>query len=510
MNKPVHINSRHIIGFLTGFLFLLLHDSCNESIVSVNISVDPDKEIHTLKGGIGASWHSMSKEIPLDNQLYEFPVREVNPRGSGYGGNPPVSDTLAWQQIYRHTDWLGLNWLRVELSQRMYEPQKGKYDWDNEEMQALYNILDWCEKNEADVFLQQMWHYVEWLAYEGVHPLLSAPKSLDDYATGIGELLNYLVRIKGYSCIKYLSIANEPPGGPWGYWWSNGPSDDPVTPAWKRVAQELKKREIDIPLSAPGWTSLPPFDSSKIDFDPWVGAYDIHSYWGIGDDGEIIISDWSEWAKRHGKPFFVTEIGNMNLGWGEDNPGPKTFEAALSNAEDIIRGINLGVDAFNRWSFTNRGNMDGQWQLIKTYDIENQEFLQEIVPEKEAYYGFGIITRFLSKYATVVGMNSECSSDSLKIFTTALKNPDGGLVLYLLNRSAESVWVILNIQYKTGSDNLYLYQVTKEKIMSEISPLSSDLLESDKGNYQFLLPPGSISTITDFLLTAQDIGIIAR
>jgi len=497
-------------AIILGYFVLLLMCSCFHQGESVEITIYPDREIHTLKGGIGASWHSMSKEFLLENQKYEYPVREVNPRGSGYGGNPPVSDTLGWQALYHHAEWLGLNWLRVELSQRMYEPQKGVFDWENEEMHALYNILDWCEKNEADVFLQQMWHYTGWNSYDGVHPLLSAPRSLEDFAEGISELLVYLTRVKGYTCIKYFSIANEPPGGPWGYWWSNGPADDPVTPAWKRVNEEFTNKGIDIPLSAPGWTSLPSFDSTKIDFDAYVGAYDIHSYWGVGDAGESILHDWATWAHSREKPFFISEIGNMNLGWGEDNPGPKSFEAAISNAEDIIRGLNLGVDAFNRWSFTNRGNMDGQWQLIKTYDTGNHDYLQEIVPENEAYYGFGIVTRFLSKYATVVEMHSECSSDSLKLFTTALKNPDGGLVLYLLNRSAESVRVILNIQGKTGSDNLYLYQVTKEKIMSELSPLSSDLLESDKGNYKFLLPPGSISTITDFLLNVQDRGIIAK
>ena len=493
------------------FLFLLCIlciISCKRKGEIAEILVNCDKHIYVLRGGIGASWHSISKEIPLDNHKYTYPVREVNPRGSGYGGNPPVSDTLGWQQIYNHAEWLGINWLRVELSQRMYEPQKDVFDWENEEMHAFYNILDWCERNEADVFLQQMWHYTDWNAYEGVHPLLSAPRSLEDFAEGIGELLFYLTREKGYKCIKYLSIANEPPGGPWGYWWSSGPADDPVTPAWERVSEELINRGINIPLSAPGWTSLPPFDSSKIDFDPYVGAYDIHSYWGIGDAGEKVIRDWANWAHNHGKPFFISEIGNMSLGWGEDNPGPKTFEAAMSNDEDIIRGLNLGVDAFNRWSFTNRGDMDGQWQLIRTYDTEHCDYLQEIVPENEAYYGFGIITRFLSKYATVIEVESEYSCDSLLLFTSALKNPDGGLVIYLLNRSSEDINASVTISGIPDRDSLYMYQVTKEIILGEENPVSPQLLDGYHGNFMAHLPPNSISTITDFNLESYDRGII--
>jgi len=49
-----------------------------------------------------------------------------------------------------------MNWIRVEFSQRMYEPTRNQFDFDNEEMQALYRILDFCQENNVDVFLTQM------------------------------------------------------------------------------------------------------------------------------------------------------------------------------------------------------------------------------------------------------------------------------------------------------------------------------------------------------------------
>jgi len=165
----------------------------------------------------------------------------------------------------RHASWLGLNFIRVELSQRMYEPERDVFDWNNEEMLALYKILDWCESNNADVFLQQMWGHVEWNAFYGVHPLLSAPRSLDDFAAGITGLLDRLLHKKKYTCIKYLSIANEPPGGTWGYWWSFGQGSGTITPALKKVREYLDAAGVKIPLSGPDWTSLPPLDPGKID-----------------------------------------------------------------------------------------------------------------------------------------------------------------------------------------------------------------------------------------------------
>ena len=41
-----------------------------------------------------------------------------------------------WKEM-ADNGWLGLSFLRVELSASMYEPEKGEFDWDNEEMRAL-------------------------------------------------------------------------------------------------------------------------------------------------------------------------------------------------------------------------------------------------------------------------------------------------------------------------------------------------------------------------------------
>ena len=85
-------------------------------------------------------------------------------------------------------------------------------------------------------------------------------------------------------------------------------------------------------------------------------------------------------AKAHarGVPFFFSELGT----WvGKDPEGwpvsavPRSYANQLHNAEKVIHGINLGMDGFNRWSFTNRGDLDGQWQLVRTWDKAEWEFL---------------------------------------------------------------------------------------------------------------------------------------
>lgn len=473
----------------------------------LTFTVFADSVVHTMRSGIGASWHTISDIGSLENEKYQYPVREENPLGSAWGGNPPLQDTIAWRQICSYARWLGLDFIRVELMMKAYEPEKGKFDWESNDMQALYKILDCCQQMGADVFLQQMVMNVGWNAYPGVHPLLSAPRSPDDFAEGIATLLEYLTKMKKYTCIKYFCITNEPPGGPWGYWWSMGPADAPFAPVLKSVHDELVRRNIFIPLSGPDWTSLPPFNKEKLIFDPYLGAYDIHSYDGIDDKGERTIQHWADWAHTVNKPFFISEFGNMNLGWGKDNPGPKSLAAALSNAHDIITALSAGTDGMNRWSFINRGDMDGQWQLIRTWDIQKKEYLKRLIPENTAYYGYAMFTRFIAKYASVLKTICSFRKDN-SVSMISLRNPDGSLVFIILNQSDENKQGLLMIKSRSKIGSLYKY-LYDEKIPPEGSYALNPTDTIYKASaINLVIEKRSITVFSEKLLTNTDWGII--
>jgi hypothetical protein len=466
------------------------------------INIHADHKIFTMAGGIGASWHAISKDSIDESPEYKWALRYKNSRGSAWGGNPPVTDTSAWEQIYRHASWLGFSWIRVELSARMYEPERNKFDWNNEEMAALYKILDWAEANKADVFLQQMWSNVKWNSYPGVQPLLSAPKSVEDFAEGIGTLLEYLLTVKQYTCIRWVCITNEPPGGSWGSWWSMGENNAPLTPALMQVRKVLDEKNISIPISGPDWTDLPEFDADKIDFDQYIGAYDIHSYQGMDVARQNILKQWAEWAGKHNKPLFLSELGDMRLGWKDSNPGPKSFQAALSNAESILRGLAAGTGAFNRWSFTNRGDLDGQWQLIRTWDIENRKYYDKIDVEPAAFYGYGILTRFCTKNSSVV--HTEQVSDS-ELLVQTLKNPAGDLTTYILNKSDSEQTVSLTIS-GTFKRNFFIYSVTEDEVLKpgyKMDP-KKEILINDNKDIVLKLPAKSISALTNIRLMHEE------
>jgi len=499
------------LAFCMATLLLLLNlVVMAQSEKHINLQVDGQHVTHQMKGGIGASWHALIHEMPFDNSKYDYPARFIGPRGSAYAGNPPLNDTAAWNQLYKHAAWLGLNFVRVEMAMHMYEPERNKFDWDNDEMQALYRILDWCQANHADVFLQQMWAQVAWNSHSGVHPLISSPKSVDDFANGIATLLKYLTETRKYTCIKYFCMTNEPPGGPWGYWWTAGSNVGPtITDAWKKLNETFKLENINIPISGPDWVSLPLCEPEKMDFERYLGAFDIHSYFGIytKTGGEQIISDWVKYAASKNKPFFISEIGNMDLGFGADHPGPKTFKAALSNASDVALGMNLGVDGFNRWSFTNRGDMDAQWQLVKTYDIPTKSYLKTILPENEAYFGFAMLTRFMGKYASVLATKTDQKIEGVVI--TSYKNRDGNWSVLMVNNRKEAVTIDISMLNVSKKQAFGFYQVTESLVKSPDFKLNPKMIYKNLGvPKSMMLLPESISVLTTNSLKQESTGNI--
>ena len=151
-------------------------------------------------------------------------------------------------------------------------------------------------------------------------------------------------------------------------------------------------------------------DGYAFDFHEFLGAYDFHSYgenfdWlarGAMAQADRNTASWTAGAHREGKAFFLSEFGTMANGWGGDHPGPGSFPSVLKDAELVIRRLNAGVDGFNRWSFLNRGDLDGCWQFLDTWDPGQKRLLDQFVPHPNTYFVLGLLTRFLAKHSEVL------------------------------------------------------------------------------------------------------------
>ena len=489
----------------------------------VHIQIDSDHVVRIMQGGIGASWHAI--ETPIWGR-----EADGDPwAGSAWGANPPPDDDRAWQALYHHAEWLGLDWCRVEIEQRMYEPARGKFDWDNPEMRTLYRILDWAERRKVDVFFQQMFSNVAWNAYpelrrnpKGV--LTSAPYSLQDFADGFAALADHLLRVKGYHCIKWLCITNEP-GCDFSSW--QGPDGKPVpfTPGVKAVRAALDRKGISVPISAPDWTDLPQLDPAKIDFDPYIGAYDVHSYMSKFDgekenaytltQAEVRLSKWAAWAHARNKPLFLSEVGTQTYGWGYSNPNPDSYKSSLKDASLIVRALRAGVDGVNRWSFINRGDLDGQWQLIDTWDIAHSKLLPVFTPHPNSYYMIGLLTRFVAKYSAVLANAVEGGADQngQQVFVAALRSP-GGQHTYVFVNDAEAGWEAeIHLSGLTKRMRLYRYRMApeqKDKLDVILGPDKEHEVSPQQSSFKEALPARSIVVYSTYHFQTNDSGAMAE
>jgi len=172
---------------------------------------------------------------------------------------------------------------------------------------------------------------------------------------------------------------------------------------------------------------------------------------------------WVDFANSKGKPFFLTEIGSMNYGWCTNSSAPGGYFANLSNAEIILRGLRLGVEGFNRWSFNNRGDLDGQWQLVDTWDTGKDALLPAFRPHANAYWLYGLITRFFKKHSALLESHVDGVVRGWQqyLLSETLRSPDGHLNVFVLCHTEQEQPFTLHLEGLEMPRTFHRYRITE-------------------------------------------------
>jgi hypothetical protein len=202
----------------------------------------------------------------------------------------------------------------------------------------------------------------------------------------------------------------------------------------------------------------------------------------------------------------------MIYGWGGNKPGPSTWEAAIKDAELVVRALNLGVDGFNRWSFVNRGDLDGVWQMIDTWDPARNTLRKTITPCPNAYFVYGLISRLAAKHSGVAAcQRSGGQLDGIdRVFSAALKSPAGNLTWIIVN-DAPRPWAAELSLKDCHRPALYKYQVTaehKDRSDLQIVPLPAAAIRAGSAAFSDSLPPMSLTIYSTWKLKPSAPGIV--
>jgi hypothetical protein len=489
---------------------------------TVDIAVS-DRIVHRMLSGAGASWHSLINP-------------PVSHGGSAFGGTPPVGPQheKLWLSLERQAAWLGLKFIRAEMDWRQWQPEKGRYTWDSPEMRILDRILAWAQRHGSDVMLQCMWLNVDWLAFpeyrsDPAYVQVSAPADLDALATSWVVLLRELIERRGYTCIRWINLVNEPHF----YWWlvppDTGKNQDRVRQtrhlagALQRVRDAVRAAKLPVKIMGPDFTDLPVIAGlAKEPWWPHVDDVDFHSYcscfdwedpstlpasWAyrLGERLPLTLEKYRAETAAAGKGLFLTEFGTQTYGYRADDPAPGSFKASLKDTELLIRALNLGVDGFNHWSFANRGDLDGQWQFVDTWDRQWKHWLDEAVPHRDSFYVLGLSTRHLPHRAQVLATEVQGAEvqGCPRVWAAAVRSPNDGSLTVLIVNDADRAWDV----------HLSLPQVIRSvmRLCSTAGAAPEAVFQYHPvpvgpGAADFTLPPFSLTVLTDLPLSADAPG----
>ncbi len=232
------------------FLFLsVLVLSCSQKESDAVISIDINTLINDSYIGNGAQW---------------------DPYQLDYGNGRLEISEADWKKLYDRLDFMRPQFIRIMvntssfLDDGEFTPGKG--------METLSKMLDYCQsRNVTVMFGDWGWSVIN----------TREAKINDKNMKHAAELVDYLINEKGYTCIKYYNLINEPNG----YWASTNKSYPLWASAIKQFHKDMETLKLNDKVDIVGpdvaiWGKDEAWwiDSTAVQLGDMVGLYDIHTY----------------------------------------------------------------------------------------------------------------------------------------------------------------------------------------------------------------------------------------
>lgn len=466
---------------------------------TATISIDPKRVVGKLSPGIGWNWETVMPK--------HFTPEEA----------------AAWDDLFARMASDGTDWIRVGVDSACYVPlnfEPGKdsgqafdYQVDNRLTRQLCRLFEQCDKLGIPVLLC---NWGTTFGYEGIadswwyavggdtsNPAVQdwrLPYSDERFVEGYCALIKYLKIDKGFDCIKYVSIWNEP-DWPWvmsGNYKRFFSVYDLLDAKLKALGLRDKVRILG-PETVAGPGSAVEESHNVVAMGKQVDMFALHQYFpGLPSPTDLAAQapnqrgadDFAEAirilkkAGRADTPVLLTELGAFGTDVAAD--ARAQFMCTLGICDYIIRCAKTGVGGFLRWQYSDFG--DTQYHAFRLKD-------GKVSVNNAIYPAYAMFTRWTAPDSKVLATRVTGGKDGLgigRVEAAAVKAPSGFMSILAVNSGKSAKKVKIDLPKAEGRAwRLYSYDSTLPESVARRD------VKVEKGRLVVELPAESVNVITD-------------
>ena len=243
--------------------------------------------------------------------------------------------------------WINPSWVRTFVWTKEFCPSGDwkTFTFESPGMKSRYRSLEVYQKIGARIDITG----AEW---EAPGNLYDDPERV---ARGWGELMEYMIKKKGFTNIKYWTLTNEPDGA---YCRMPGASFDLFIKIHQAMRKEFKRRGLDVKIVGSDDANSTAFYTTCVKNPEYFKLADIlcsHVY--VRKESPFAAAGCIDHrmglaqSQKPVKPFIIGECGFLEKGYTSHvNHLMPTYPYALWMSDLVIEGLNRGVAGFAVWT----------------------------------------------------------------------------------------------------------------------------------------------------------------
>ena len=451
------------------------------------------------------------------NDYYLGNGAQWDPYQLNYGnGKMSISDA-DWQKLYARLDFMRPQLIRMMVNTSSYF--KNGEMIPEKDMEVLFKLLDYCRQKKVTVV------FGDWGGSVIRHRTEVNAVNLKHAA----EFVDYLVNKKGFDCIKYYNLINEPNGD-----WSATNRSYPLwADAVKQFYDNFKELKINNKINIMGpdiaiWSKEENWwiDSCRYQLGNIVNLYDIHTYpskitVNSGKYSQIIQAYIDKVPKD--KKAIMGEIGlkfvekadsvynEENIARAKSKKYASTQDSQMfvydyiygtDMADALSQAVNAGYSGSVAWMLDDAMYSKEAPDKLKVWGFWNilgDEYFgaeEEIV--RPWYYAWSLLTKYMPAGSKIYKTEAPGDYGVKSIFS----GKDGKYMIALINVSKQPKDVILTsaaIQnIKDCKQFIYSDGTLKKEGDHTLLPNAAHLTLDLKKGTSLILPPESLVVYTSF------------